>query len=137
MSAFYVSKKTIDCIITTAIVGASDSEPGWYPAHLGAQQIDLFNASRIGAVLWNENLISILYRYPRDKSSDYDAPEDYKFQTQPKVSTAQAIKLIDCYAYQSCEHDGWETSASAKFCNELRGQLTSKMPGYDAAQWGV
>jgi hypothetical protein len=44
---------------------------------------------------------------------------------------------LDCYEYQSCEHDGWDDSATKRFCNSLRHSLTASLPGYNAAPWAL
>jgi len=54
-----------------------------------------------------------------------------------KVPAIQIIKAIHCYQYQSCEHEGWESSWSYKTTNELIVSLVSQIPGYENATWGI
>ena len=44
---------------------------------------------------------------------------------------------MDCYAYQSCEHPGWEASSAYAFIQSLRGDTWRKVPGYEDAEWGT
>jgi hypothetical protein len=47
----------------------------------------------------------------------------------------QALKLIACYEYQSCEHPEWPKSDAKDFCDSLTRALVRVVPGYDAAPW--
>ena len=51
------------------------------------------------------------------------------------MGVVEALKALDCYEYQSCEHPEWETSEAFEFCRAMRNLLIGCLPGYDAAQW--
>jgi hypothetical protein len=47
------------------------------------------------------------------------------------------IKLCHHYAYQACEHDGWEASDARKLVDAIEAHAVRHLPGYDDAPWGV
>lgn len=111
----------------------------------GRRQVDDFtdspdNTTRIGRMLAAENVLSLAARYP----GDYDAmvgysAEEYEWKRLPfgDVPTAvQGLCLLNCYEYQSCEHDEWRMSEAYQFCDALRHALIHFLPGYQAAPWG-
>ncbi len=53
------------------------------------------------------------------------------------MSTAQVLKALDCYGYQSSEHPGWNDSEAHRFCDVLRRRYGATLPGYDDALWEV
>lgn len=52
------------------------------------------------------------------------------------VSTAELASGLFCYCYQSCEHEGWETSEAHAFVQAMKDNLLRSLPGHDAAPWG-
>lgn len=163
MSAFLVSKAHIDALVRAAL---SPRYPlRWYDCDTNAlweqsetaeayfQEIqqhthlaDHETTSRVGRMLWLENLASIAARYPEDKSGDRPGPCDltdddiaaytYSLQT-PYREPVMILKALDCYEYQSCEHPGWKTSEAWHFCQALRHQMIGCLPGYDDADWEI
>lgn len=131
MSAFIISKKHIDAMVT---------------AHLHSQHFDTQRTkqenNQIGQMLWDENHRSVNYRYNEETLSP-----DYHFEpcssylkqdgTQIKLDNVAICKLIDCYEYQSCEHGDWATSGACLFCANLRKRLVAKINGYDDAPWCI
>lgn len=53
---------------------------------------------------------------------------------------ACSLKAISCYAYQACEHDGWEASRTYALVTAAKAELAIRLaychPAYDAAEWG-
>lgn len=147
MSAFIVSKATIDYIVAAAIKFG----PVHYPAAACELEIKIKNADAVGTLLWGENVLSFTYRYEgRHQEDTTEARGRYLFDVPAHVDPIIAIKQIHCYAYQSCEHDGWETSAAKKFCDRLEAVLTRAAGAragagsdvrhtktYDDAPWGI
>lgn len=79
---------------------------------------------------------------PGTEGETIELPEwitEYRFPLTrarcPEV--VEALKLIECLEYQSCEHDGWNDSEARRFCDALRGQLISALPGYADAEWSA
>src|SRR6478609_8296471 len=88
--------------------------------------------------LLQTNLDSLAARYPdAAKISDWTSGEGcYRHQDKHKfASVVAAIKGIQCYQYQSCEHDGWETCGAKRFTDELLSALIAELPGYSEAAW--
>jgi hypothetical protein len=148
MSAFVVSREHIDALVTAALdatprrVGAPIA---WYwpaidraednTATLRAKRYEARReeASRIGAMLWATNVHSVNHRYDEDDWEDV-----YEYRRHPfDLSPVAILKAIDCYEYQSCEHDDWPTSEAHAFCQALRRAYIHLLPGYDTADWGI
>lgn len=95
---------------------------------------------QLGQALWEENMASLLYRYPQDKVADYpDYVAGYRWRKVPArlYDWVTVVKAIQCYHYQSCEHPGWRTSPSCLFTYELLTRtVTQYAPGIqDAPAW--
>lgn len=148
MSAFVVSKQHLDAMITAALDVTplrGGSPVSWfYPTinraedNLGTLQTKRRVAryedrERIGAMLWAENVRSVNYRYEEE---EWEEVYQYTRFTLPLPAVA-VLKLIDCYEYQSCEHDEWETSEAHEFCESLRRAYIGLLPGYNEAPWGL
>ena len=141
MSAFLVSDSHLDAIVTVALFGVSEAPAKsgqWHLPWFGnpSRRVDLYNANALGEMLLRENEASIRARYPSDKTPPAPAYV-YTVRFLPLISAVAALKLLSCYAYQACEHDGWESSAAKRFCDSLRGSLIACLPGYDAAPWSL
>lgn len=161
MSAFIVSREHIDALVSVAISGPRECEhwhrPFSFYAHDGEtladwqealRVVDFTTADEIGRTVWNENAVSVRTRYPdlysggeypgADADFDASTPHEYTFSNvapMHRPSAVEALKLIDCYEYQSCEHPGWRESAARRFCDALRGALITALPGYAEAPW--
>lgn len=99
-----------------------------------------------GADLWAENHRSVNYRYREDsKPPAYPAPT-----AEVILDPVAVVKAVDCFAYQSCEHPGWQTSDAAVYCQRLRAAAMTGLPvepgdadghryplGYDGAAWSI
>ncbi|HCG01491.1 MAG TPA: hypothetical protein DEV93_13215 [Chloroflexi bacterium] len=157
MSAFMVGKQHIDLMVDATTYNVRHWPFSWYhegtrhellhgssgetPRH-NAGSVE-YSTAAIGRMLIDENLRSIHARYP-DTVDGGQVPgpfESYWEQPYscpimlPTVDAVQVLKAIDCYEYQSCEHDGWETSTARAFCDALRGAMIHRLPGYEEAQW--
>ena len=148
MSAWIVSKRHIDALITVAQAGPTDRQPrhpgnGWSQVSFSGLH-PYADQDAIGAALWLENHHSVAYRYPNDADGDLPGPraltlewiEQYRFEPRP-CTIVEAFKACDCYEYQSCEHPTWEQSASKRFIDHLRSALIKCIPGYDDAPWRI
>jgi hypothetical protein len=111
-------------------------------AWLGQERPQDISPDQLGAMLVAENLASIHYRYPDTIGSD-ELPGplhpywlDYTY-TDPgiRMTTPEALKAINCYEYQSCEHDGWHYSEAYRFCRALTDALVGHVEGYSDAPW--
>ena len=120
MSAWIVTRAQIDALV---LAGIQFRVPFDASAPAGRVLIRA-ELSAVGAALWAENHRSVNHRYDQDTAvPDYTA-------TLPEVllDPVAVVKLVACFAYQSCEHPGWETSASADYCTRLREAAIAGLP---------
>jgi len=151
MSAFMVSKGKIDAIFAVVACGPAHSEKD---AQLWADSMRWAGIltktqnplGELGEIFIRENLASINARYPNTVGKPEHVPgpcepywlAPYVYHQPSRIpSVVEALKLIDCYEYQSCEHDGWKTSQAKRLCEKLRGNLITALPGYESAKWSI
>ena len=140
MSAFLVSKAHIDALVSVALFGVAEATALsglWPETYFENTRLGVPRANLLGDRLLRENEASMKARYPRDNAEPlpfyvYSWEEVYK-----PITAAAALKLLDCYTYQACEHDGWGTSAVKRWCDSLQSQLVTCIPGYNAAPWAI
>lgn len=148
MSAWIVDKLHIDYLVQAAM-----QRPHLHPMRFGDTQVTYATADEVGRELWAENAMSVSYRYrnsrpmnagtfsnlPGPCDFDHESLANYSLPSFPRVrfDPVVALKAIDCYQYQSCEHPGWEGSAAHRFTQELRQFMVTLLPGYDEAPWGI
>lgn len=58
---------------------------------------------------------------------------DYEWSLTP----IQVIKACNCFDYQSCEIDNYETTDAAKTIEAIRSMAVSHLPGYEEAEWEI
>jgi len=133
MSAWIVSKHHIDAVVTAWVKLHGRDGAGM------ASRSSFGRPDEIGQMLWQENHTSVNYRYRRkDECPKYTWTEVPWPIGEPDAKTlATVCKLVNCYTYQSCEHDEWEASTSNKFCDTLIGYVCRNLPGYEEAPWGI
>lgn len=146
MSAYIVDRDHIHYLLYAAASRVITQGGGifrWF--HNGKwHELDPCNGHRVrevGQMLWDECIASVSHRYDNDPKEDLPGPigEDYVYQPSNRVwnvAPIQVIKSCHCYAYQSCEHDGWETSEAKAFVDRLEAAAVVALPGYEAAKWG-
>jgi hypothetical protein len=119
MSAMIVTDSHINFILSAAASQVNMSRDEW---------------SEIGQTLVNENYRSVNYLYREDEQ-----PHEYKFwvdKFEPDVkSIVAALKAIQAFEYQSCEHPDYLSSGAAKKLRLIKADLLRAMPGYDEAEW--
>lgn len=131
MSAWLVRRKHIDHMVNVMLFGPAEVAPAHWPLNI------YHDADTLGRMLWIENQRSIEYRYStRDHRGIMEEVEQYT-HTWPgrRLTSVEAIKAINCYEYQSCDHPGWKHSAARRTCLHCRDLLIASLPGYDAALW--
>lgn len=122
MSAWIVSKAHIDAMINSALEHGIVPEP---------HNVDALSA--LGQAFWRENYRSCNYRYSRNSKA-----ANYRFEgTEASLDPSAVEMLVRCYQYQSCEHAGWESSASYSFTEKLIAALQAD-PRYtgEYENWG-
>lgn len=100
----------------------------------------------LGQALLDECIRSVFHRY-EDCETVAELPgytpdltergATYKHNPMVNVRPIVALKAIDCYEYQSCEHPAWESSMAYAFCDSLRRALVRDLPGYEDAPWEI
>lgn len=130
MSAWQCSSEHIARMI--GIAGAldfGDYQPGRSDAN-----------RRIFDALAMSNAINLVHLYGGTvEPVPYKLPPTVSLDTVPEI--VAAIKVFDCYVYQSSDFPGWDDSRVAGWCRNVKDQLIRSLPGfraaYDAAPWGV
>jgi hypothetical protein len=123
MSAFVVSNRHIDFLISAA-------------HRYGLPGFGYMTVDRVRVMLERENALSVAYRY-RQPGTDVTVAERAVQLSTAEPDPVQVLKAVHCYEYQACEHPGWEESEARKFCQQLTEVAITKLPGYDAAPWGL
>lgn len=149
MSAFIVSKNHILFLIAASLTRSiNDYGCSWYHDNKRhtLESSDSTRAAEVANMLWRENIKSVSHLYPGESSATLPGPVDKSGFTITeadvelcfdRIDPVQVIKSCDCYEYQTCEHDGWESSEACAFITALRRSACSSLPGYDAAEWGA
>ncbi len=91
----------------------------------------LSDLAAIGHILHNENVRSVNGRY--HEFNEYP----YKSRRLYPCDAVILIKAIQCYNYQACESDDWESTTAHEITKNLMSHAISKLPGYDKAPWGI
>lgn len=100
----------------------------------------------VAAMLAAENVRSVAYRYKHKPDATFDSVEQHAAFIQDcrnaaahaeyeKLKPVEVLKLAKCLEYQSCEHLEWESSQARNILNNLIGQATRDLPGYEDAEW--
>jgi hypothetical protein len=149
MSAFVVSKSHIDALI---LLGLRLPYPSASPLRWSRifNQWDSNTTGElthetlhgVGQMLVDCCVASVTCRYQDSVHDGLPGPCDEYYKRRYRweavtvaPSAVQGLKLISCYEYQSCEHEGWKTSEAKSFCESLQGKLITELPGYDGADW--
>ena len=148
MSAYIVDTRLIDALLTYGLEQVEFKPLTWlWPAQaptstyergvaipeasvIVAQErrasLTMDTVNRIGQVLLAENVRSVNHRYDEQRGG-----ESYHFTRFPYVvRVANLLGLIDCLAYQSCEHPEWEESEAHAILQALKGAAIHQLPGY-------
>lgn len=144
MSSFVVDKAHISAILRGA--WAVTRRDGLYYFHQGPHLVklgDRLAANKIGQMLLEENVCSVMGRYPDSDitnlpgriDAEWLVPFEARMVGGGVPTPVQLLKLLSCYEYQSCDHEEWEQSEAKAFCDSLRGYAISHLPGYEEALW--
>ena len=131
MSAFDVGKPHIDFLVSA---GLSIPSHGERPFRWQGGELDLMTASQTGQMLVNENYRSLNARYGDSEGEAWE----YSFAEVAPVAgewyevknLVAVLKAVDCYEYQACETDDWQTTEAFRFCRSLTGVAVNHLPGW-------
>ncbi len=98
------------------------------------------NAAEVGQMLSDENVRSVEDRYPVGltrligivRYTEHVVPTGL-----PEPDPAQVIAACNCFAYQACETEDWETSEAYSYIEALKGMAISRLPGVASKRWGA
>lgn len=150
MSAYIVSLAHVRQMVKLARYGPADLAwrypgdswyaPAWeYRVPDGIVQASAMEQSpdRLVAMLVDECVRSVSYRYPDDTPDTLPGPVDRYYLDRDRLAferprshatAAEGIILVSGYEYQSCEHPGWFDSEARAFCGSLRDVLVNTLP---------
>lgn len=146
MSAYVVNREIIGNIIAGALIRGVTYQHNGQTYRLDIN--DVSAGVRVGQMLWDANIASVLYRYPQDTiatmpgpgETDYtftatDIREDHTVRGTSWTAAADEHPLaiaIRCLNYQSCERDDWPNSEPKAFLDALAAQLPDELRAMQA-----
>jgi hypothetical protein len=95
-------------------------------------------ASYYADILYQENVRSVMYRYPADKRSEFKLRlmvSRIQMNAHRAVTAVELIKLTSCLSYQSCECKDFETTIAHSLLEEIKQAAIYALPGYENAPW--
>jgi hypothetical protein len=143
MSAYMCSERQLTILAAYAVKHCLEAVPSELRRDLDTDGFEHKRGAhdravdRVFAMLVRENLASLAARYPGDEPGDpevYGPKDTARRETLPAV---HIIKLCHHYAYQACEHSGWQDSAARKLIGAIESRAVLHLPGYDDAPWGL
>jgi hypothetical protein len=91
----------------------------------------------IGQVLVDENYRSVNARYRGEYGQPHKFVMNMGFKHHRKMSAVEVLALCNCYDYQACESDDYETTKAHGLTDYIRHIAIRELPGYDDAPWGL
>lgn len=148
MSAFVVDRNHIEFLVASALnlCELNRSNAFRWRANGAPYQLapgDQEAADRVGQMLWDENIRSVLHRYPGDTRETMPGPCDETFEYRHDFGkvwpfkAAEVFKACHCWEYQTCETPDHEQTDAWAFVQALQRAAASHVPGYEAAPWGA
>ena len=133
MSAFLVSKEDIDLLVS----GMREHDTA---VRIDGQfhRANKLDPTTLGKILWQENVESLAARYgARERDDNAAEIAAYRFKSYGPVKPGALAQLASCYAYQTCEHEGWRASDAFFAICGLEHALCKLLPGAGDAPWGI
>ncbi|WP_116451158.1 hypothetical protein [Blastococcus litoris] len=138
MSKNFVSKDTIDALVTAALHWGY-TKPGefWFRpvATTDVRRIGWNQATQVGEMLWRQNW---------ETTEGWVEPLEvkwpgYEFDRYPgEPDPVVILKTISFYEYQTeTDPDIWDVSEAAGFTRYLRLVAEKQLPGWEDAPWGI
>ena len=143
MSAYVVDRDHIIYLVQAA-TSYGVTHGAWISP--GADLRDIDQQVQVGQMLWDQNIDSVLSRYPEDTRETMPGPvgddfilteADFTRDRYQRFEPIQVIKACSCYAYQACENDAWKDSLACRFIDWLESDAIATFPGYEEAVWGA
>jgi len=128
MSAYVISDATINLIA------------GIYAQkcmYISDDEMRLNEAQRAAQILIDENYRSVNHRY-REEGEPHKQTFNAKWLGAfEKFSAVELLKACGCFCYQACETEDFEKSDAFNIVIQVRCRIEDKLPGYEAAPWGI
>jgi hypothetical protein len=146
MSAFVVDHAHIHALLTFAQTKRLQDRLGYCVNH-GSERLSW---DTLGKVLLAENERSVCHRYPDCTEGNMPGTIgqeaiNYRFKMFAPFSQrlqwpqvcVWVIKACDCYDYQACETDDYDTTPAHRMIKIIRAEAVRCLPGYDDAPWSI
>lgn len=124
MSAYLVSKETIDAIVTFWKFGG-------YERHTDKE------ATQTGQMLWEENARSVNARYRENDPTPHYQYKEKLVHNGKRLAPVDIIKLVECWQYQTCETDNYRETPAWRLSEHILSEAIRQLPGYEEAPWGL
>ena len=131
MSAYLMNEQTIGLLAEFAVRTKAIKYGACYDLNL--------DLDKTVEALVRSNLLSLAVRSPdgADPAKDFADMSTNEFIAACKseatrswsVPIIEILKSCDCFAYQACEYDDWDSSIAYKILDAIRKQCISKLPG--------
>lgn len=134
MSAFMCSDTHLTALAAYAVRNGLSS-----PVRCEGPDSDAGLVRAVFRELARENLASLNARYPSDTGDGMGKVDAtaYAKSFHEGYPLLTIIKACHCYAYQACEHKGWEDSRAKAIVDRIEEHAVRHLPGYEAAPWGL
>lgn len=145
MSAGYCGDEHLAYLLTAGITLAResplDSPVEWRDREGNTRGLNAETFQETGQMLRDLNVRNM--RYLMGEDAGPFIPEDTKFrvawarfQARHRPDPVQVLKAAECYRYQCNDGDTWRDSEAEAFTEALMNLATSRLPGYQEAEWG-
>jgi hypothetical protein len=149
MSAYVVDRNHIAYLVQSALDVARRGgckSFRWWGADDESHELpfgDQEAADKLGQLIWDENIRSVLHRYPQDTRETMPGPigEDFVYRHDFTMcydfNVAAILRACHCWEYQTCETPDHKKTAAWAFVDALQRSVASHVPGYKDAAWGA
>lgn len=121
MSAFQVSDKCLKMIAAWSV----------------DDRASLSEINDILIKLWDANSHSLFARYGEPSQGTAPQMNAGELRLLRQVDAVVVLKQCHCYAYQSCEYEGWESSKARSHMQDAEQHAITALPGYEDAPWDM
>ena len=132
MSSFVLPRAHIDAIVR-ACYGFGNYPDLCYYYESKWYKVNELLQDYVGEVLTNANYHGVNQRY---NTKDIPPAAEYDIHT-PLLPAVDLLKALDCFEYQSCDAEDYDTSQAHAIIAALRSNTISRLPGYANAPWVI
>lgn len=141
MSAFVHADKRF-CAIVSFRMGSKYGYTHYTKDHKKIDLRDRAVAATVAQMLKDQNIKSVMIRYPQDTLDTLPGPNDLrqeiKFEIVRGYSPLEIIKACQSYNYQACEDPDYNQSEASDFVKQTMSAAIHALPEYeDARGWEI